>query len=148
MRCIRCKASEGGVRMCPDCRRELREEKRDPSEVAQLFEEGSGRLRLGDFSSSVRVFQKLLRRDSRNLGAYESLIMAQGFLGRFDRALAALSAMHGVTPPSVPVVQDQKVPVRRGRRSAAAVPPSPEETSESPVVEVSLVSLGLFFRQL
>lgn len=153
MRCVRCKASEGGVRLCLDCRRELRDIQRDPAEVARLFEEGSGMVRIGDFAAAVRVFQKLLRRDEKNLGAYENLILAYGFVGRFDRAVTALAAMHRVTPPAAPpVVQplpaEKKMSTRRRTKTAVPTEEAVPSREVAPMREVDLVSLGLFFRQL
>src|SRR5260221_12189795 len=101
MRCVRCKANEGGASFCVECRRELRDLKVEAAQLSGWFEQGSDHLRVGEFPQAVRLLQKLLRRDTSNLGAYETLILTHGFLGRFDQALTVLRAMHSVAPPVV-----------------------------------------------
>ncbi|MBM3461842.1 MAG: hypothetical protein FJX76_07045 [Armatimonadetes bacterium] len=134
MRCVRCKGSDGGVRLCADCRQQLRVGKRDPAEIGRLFEQAWACIRLGDIESSVKLFTRLLKKDARHLGAHESLILAEGARGAFGKAVRALRAMHGVTP-----VLAADPP---GRVTVAEAAPTEE------AAEADLVALGLFYRQL
>jgi tetratricopeptide (TPR) repeat protein len=165
MKCVRCKGSEGGTQFCAECRRELREQKLDAAALSQCFEEAGDGLRVGDFATAGRHLQKLLRRDNRNLGAYELLILSHGYAGHFDKALAALQALHNVAPPVATTVvakqpQEQTAGAkRRGRATTVAAESRgrrrttlSSRVSDEPLrpleKAIDMVSLGLFFRQL
>lgn len=138
MRCIRCKVGEGGTRLCSDCRRELNGRDIDVQEVRGLFEQALGRLLQADHAGAIPVLEELVRRDERNLGAYENLILAQGRCARFEQATATLSAMHHVHP--IRVLAHGQEPGAAGSPTLVEEPPEEESA-------IDLVSLGLFYRQ-
>jgi Tfp pilus assembly protein PilF len=81
---------DGGLRLCAECSEELREQKRDSDEIVALFEEAWASLQQDESARAIRALQKLLRRDPVHAGAHETLILAYGQQGKFDRAIATM----------------------------------------------------------
>lgn len=172
MRCVRCKATDGGTQLCADCRRELRHQRRDSGEISQLFEESIVSLQQGELNTAVRTLQKLLRRDPQHLAAYENLILSYGILGKLDRAAATFVTMHHVGPSVVePAVMksksEKKVVSSRSRDRAMTAGLKPQKAPPLGEAEAArtrrgqtqppngeshgsenMLGLALFYRQL
>jgi tetratricopeptide (TPR) repeat protein len=144
---------DGGLRLCAECSEELREQKRDSDEIVALFEEAWASLQQDESARAIRALQKLLRRDPVHAGAHETLILAYGQQGKFDRAIATMSTMHRVASPVLDAVKARG----RGRAAVTAGLKTTEKrrlvtrpSIERPTVEpgADLLSLALFYRQL
>lgn len=149
MRCARCKAADGGARMCVDCLHELREGKKDGDEIAHLFEQARALLQRGDLTPAIRVLQRLLRRDAGHLACHESLILVYGMLDKFDRAFETFLTMHRLAHVG-PVVKAMKLPpTSAGRKRASRTCCRLHTSSEADPGDLhDNLGLALFYRQL
>ena len=139
MRCARCKATGVDRRMCAECRRELTAAQVDPAAIERLFVEACADLAQGQAMRAARTLRKLLRQDAGHVSAHEALVLACGQMGKHDRALQALNALHRMGPFQ-PAVALEDAPEPPPSRRA-----SPRGAAEA---RCTRVDLALFYRQM
>lgn len=142
MRCARCRTMAGGPCLCTECRRGLAVAQVDVREVEQRFGDALRALGADQHTKAVRTLQKVLQIDADHAGAHEALIIAYGRMGRLDRALQTLSALHRVCEANAPAAR--RTTTTRPRRVSARTLTARRAADAACLP----VDLALFYRQM